>query len=186
MKAVNMQKRIFIGIKVSDEIAEACVKLQADLADFPVRFIPPEDIHLTLIPPMEMTDLSFIEERLRQAFRNAKRFKLVLNSLSLVPNKMTPKLIWVECEESSEILELKRKLSEAFGIHERVPFRPHVTIARIPEENIDKLPRRSIARKIGLYMLVESVQIFESPHRGGGGCKVISSVRIPYDGLTPH
>lgn len=51
------------------------------LVDFPARFIPIEDIHLTLLPPWEMTDQELVEGKLRQALKPIKRFTLKFQRL---------------------------------------------------------------------------------------------------------
>src|SRR3989344_154674 len=113
MRPIQSQ-RVFVGIKVSPEIAEACLKLQAELGNFPARFIPIEDIHLTLLPPWEMTDQELVENMLRHALKPIKRFTLKFQHLLLGPDSMRPKLIWIECEASEELIKLKKSLLTAF------------------------------------------------------------------------
>ncbi len=185
MEKKQQSKRVFVGIKMSDEIAEALVALQADLADLPARFIPPEDIHLTLLPPREMTDEDYVLERLREALHHTKRFTLELLRLSYGPNNMHPWLLWVECAAVPEIILLKKELSRAFGIADPVSFLPHVTIARFKKEDQEKLTHAHVLRPLRLSMPVESVELFQSPREGGAGYTVLESLPIPLDG-TPH
>lgn len=184
MNAGKQSKRVFVGIKVSDEIAECCVKLQVGLVDLPARFIPPDDIHLTLLPPWEMTDEDSVLEQLRVALCHTKRCTLKLQRLSYGPNSMRPRLLWIECAPVSEIILLKKELSKAFAVHDRVPFVPHVTIARFKKEDRDKLVHRPVERSVRLRMPVDSVELFQSPHRGGSGYTVLASVPIPSDSIS--
>lgn len=169
---------------MTDEIAQACVKLQADLGDLHARFIPPEDIHVTLLPPWEMTDQAYVEDQLRQALLHAKRFTLKLEHLAYGPNKMRPRLVWIEGAAVPEIISLKKELSKVFGVRDRVPFVPHVTIARLRKEDQEKLVHRPVERPISLSMPVESIELFASPHFGGRGYTVLASLPIPHDDIS--
>lgn len=172
-------QRVFVGIKISPEIAEACAKLQADLGNFPARFIPPEDLHLTLVPPWQMKDQKPVENTLRHALKPIKRFTLKFQRLLLGPNNTRPRFIWIECEASEELIKLKTSLMKSFHIPERVPFSPHITLARIPIQNMREARRRDIQRQLGLSMAVESVELFASVHKEGVGYRVLASMPIP-------
>ncbi|MBI2098505.1 MAG: RNA 2',3'-cyclic phosphodiesterase [Candidatus Wildermuthbacteria bacterium] len=186
MKNLKPSRRVYVGIKVTDEIAEACVKLQSDMADLPAKFIPPEDIHVTLLAPWDMVSQSFVEERLRKALRGMKRFTLKFERLAYGPSKMHPRLAWIQCTPSSETNALKKSLLAAFKTKESVPFVPHMTIARFTAKDEEKLTHRPIEKPLAWSMSVESVELFSSPHKGGAGYKVLSSFPIPFDGLTPR
>ena len=181
MSGRKQSKRVFVGIKMSDEIADECAKLQASLVDLPARFIPREDMHLTLLPPWEMTDQSFVEDRLREVLERAKRFTLKLERLSYGPNEREPRLAWIECAVTPEIVSLEKDLSRTFNVRDRFSFIPHVTLVRFRKEDKKKLLARPIEQAIALSMPVESVELFETPHLGGVGYTVLSSLLIPVD-----
>lgn len=172
-------QRVFVGIKVSNEIAEACAKLQAEFGDLPARLIPPEDIHLTLLPPWKMTDQSFVEDALRQAIRSIKRFTLKFKHLAYGPDNMHPRLIWIECEASDELVKLEKEILKAFGKTEDGPFFPHVTIARLADKDMDVIGLRPIERPLALSMPVESIELFASPQGGETGYRALISLPIP-------
>ncbi len=184
MRLLHKPQRVFIGIKMSEEIADACVKLQADLADLPARFIPPEDIHLTLVPPWDESDIRFAEYTLQTTLFPAKCFTLELQRLSYGPDPMRPWLAWIECAASAELVALKKELMKAFGARDSVPFTPHVTIARFSEKDAEVLTHRPIDRSVRLSMRVDSVQFFSSPGKGGEGYTVLASLPL-CEGGTP-
>lgn len=178
--SLKSSQRVFVGIKVAEEIAEMLLNLETKLGDWPARFIPPEDIHMTLLPPWEMTDQDYTENKIREALKSATPFTLKSKCLSCGPNVMKPKLLWIKCEASQELIQLKKSLLKAFNVIERVPFVPHITIARIPNKNIiDTTKCPVIERPIKFFMPVESVQLFSSPHKGGKGYEVLASIPIP-------
>lgn len=171
--------RVFVGIKVTDEITRACVKLQSGIADLPARFIPPKDIHLTLLPPWETDDRFFVEEKLRQTIRHAKRFALKFERFAYGPDDARPRLAWLVCASSAELIALKKELCEAFEAKDRVPFTPHATIARFSKKDAEKLARRRIEKPLDLSMVVSSIELFESPHQGGTGYAALASLPLP-------
>jgi len=180
-------KRIFVGIKMNSETAEAFIRLQAELSDLNSRFIKPEDMHLTLLPPMEMTDQSSIEDKMRQATLYTKRFPLKFERLAYGPNKARPKLAWIECADTQELITLRNKLYRIFNTEELVPFLPHVTIARFKKEAQGKLRHHPIKQLVNLTMPVESIELFESPRNNEVGYPVLASIPIPLNlNNMPH
>ncbi len=177
-----MSQRVFVGISMPQEITEECMNIQAELSDLSVLFIPPTDLHLTLLPPWEMINQSLIEEKIRIALRHTKRFSLHLEHLVFGPNTMKPRFIWILCSASAELIQLKKALLLAFHISDHIPFIPHLTLARLSQEDGKRLKHQPIKQPLKLSMPVTSVELFESPHQGGAGYKILASIPIPFHG----
>jgi len=175
----SSSKRVFVGLKVSDFIAKECVKLQADLGDLPARFIPPKDLHVTLLAPWEMSEQSEVVEKIHTALQSTQRFTLKLNHLSYGPGLVKPGLAWIECSPAKELIALHQELLQAFAFEQRIAFKPHVTIARFKKEHREFLRLRPIDKPIALSMQVTSVELFQSPRIGGRGYIVLASLPIP-------
>ena len=181
--ALHSPKRVFIGIKLSDELKESFIDLQSAFGELPGRFIPPEDIHLTLVPPFETYDPPFVKGELRAALGHVHGFKLRFLRLDWGPHKERPRLAWIECGASGELVSLKKKLLNVFHKKEKIPFIPHMTVARFKKPFAENIAHRKIKRPVRFSMNVESVELFESPHKGGAGYKVLASIRLqPKDG----
>lgn len=172
-------QRVFVGIKVTEEIADACLKMQARLGDLPAKFIPTDDIHLTLLPPWEMTDQSYVEDVLRQALEPVEKFTLKFRRLAYGPDIMRPTLLWIECEQPNELVVLKKSLLRAFGVIDHLPFLPHITLARFSSDVTDIIKLRPVDRPLPMSMPVRSIELFASPHNGGSGYRVLASMPIP-------
>jgi len=180
----GVSKRVFIGIKMNEEMAGAFVKLQSEIAGPPARFIPPEDMHMTLVPPFEMSDPAYVDECVRVALARAKRFTLKTEHLAYGPVKMRPSLAWIKCAVSEELIALKKELMRAFGKTDQWPFKPHVTIARFAKKDADMLTHRPIERAAAFSMPVEEITLYESPDGGGRGYTVLDAWALPVvDGL---
>ncbi|HEY4501931.1 MAG TPA: RNA 2',3'-cyclic phosphodiesterase [Candidatus Paceibacterota bacterium] len=181
IRRLHSPKRVFIGIKLSEELADNFVRLQTALGDLPGRFVPPGDIHLTLVPPFETRDLPFIKNELHQALGKEPQFKLRFLRLEYGPTQEHPQLAWVLCSATKNLIALKKKLLHTLGQKEKVPFIPHMTVARFKKTDAEKMTHHSIERPIQLSMDVESVDLFESPHAGGSGYQVLASVKLQPD-----
>ncbi len=183
-RAPSEPKRVFVGVTLSEHVTEECVKMQAELADVPARFISPEDLHLTLVPPWVMTDRVRVRQQLLEALYGVRPFTLRFNRLTYGPTAMRPWLVWMEAAASQEIVSLKKRLMDTFSARNHVGFLPHVTLARFQkEEPIAHL--RPVARALALSMRVESVSLFESPNGGGAGYALLDVVRFGSD-EPPH
>ncbi|HCR52615.1 TPA: RNA 2',3'-cyclic phosphodiesterase [Candidatus Kaiserbacteria bacterium] len=178
-------RRVFVGIKMPDEVARALVKLQARLGGLPVKLIPKEDLHLTLAPPWQETMVIRASQNLRKLLANVPMFTLTLRTLSYGPDRWRPRLVWATCSDTEPVVAFKKKLLKAFGVREHVPFTPHVTVARFELQDETAPLRIPLDIPLDISLSVERVQMFESPHEGGSGYKVLYDFHLSFDGL-PH
>jgi RNA 2',3'-cyclic 3'-phosphodiesterase len=175
--------RIFIGLKVAPELAQQLAELARALKSDEVRLVPSSDIHLTLVPPWTETHITDAVEKLRIAVCGIGRFLLGFEHLRYGPTLRHPHLLWAECVPSGELVELHTALLAAYGQMDPRPFRPHVTLARIPKNG------RAIARKIPMdqglsfSQYVTSVELFQSPAKASSGYQVLTSLPL---GAEPH
>jgi 2'-5' RNA ligase len=85
------------------------------------------------------------------------------------PEQRRPGLLWVECEESSELVELRDELLMAFEIENDHQFRPHVTLARLRAFSASLARKQPIEHDLALAQQVSSVELIQSPPPGGKG-----------------
>ena len=183
VRRLHSPKRVFIGIRLAEHLADNFIDLQSAIGELPGRFIPPQDIHMTLVPPFATRDLPFVKGELRRVLGEVHRFKLRFLRLDWGPDKERPRLAWVECGVTKELVSLKKKLLKIFGQKEKVPFVPHMTVARFRQADAERVAHRPIRKPMRLWMDVESVVLFESPHKGGAGYKMQAEVKLqPKDG----
>ena len=123
--------RIFVGLKISPDIAYRLAALAAELRETRVRLVAAADIHLTLVPPWQEVSIDQAIGRLRQAARTLTPFSLTLQHIGYGPQPRRPNLLWIDCASTDEIAALHRALMQAFARESSRPFRPHVTLARI-------------------------------------------------------
>jgi 2'-5' RNA ligase len=181
-------RRVFVGIRIEGDALEQLGPRQRMLPPVPMRLIPEADIHLTLVPPWMERDIAGAGKRLRDALERPFVFELMFQRLAYGPTDDDPRLVWVTCEASKELLELRERLLVAFGKRERekVPFVPHVTIARLKGSFGDAWKAHPVDGTVRAMMRVEAVELLGSPHRGGIGYETLKRVRLHREDETPH
>ena len=158
--------RAFIAITPAVELAKklkaAQGELQSTLPDNAVRWIKPEQLHITLkflgnVPGVKLESVVAAANR---ACDGMKSFRLTLEGVGCFPNTKVPRVIWIGMGGELEFLEtlqnrIKTEMGRFCECDERRGFRPHLTIGRV------KVSGRA-ARKVG-----ESVERMTIPPLGG-------------------
>ena len=127
----------------------------------PVRWISPENQHVTLVPPWYCDDAGRICEELHDLLDNERAFEVCFNEISVGPTARRPRLIWASGGGHDGLGKLQEKLSclakpENDSIEKR--FLLHVTLARIRKGQKVNLSPETIDWKATL----NSVCLYES------------------------
>lgn len=105
-----------------------------------VRWVPPENLHLTLkflgdTPKDKITEL---QEALQKAVSQQRKFALKAVGVGCFPNVKRPRVVWVGLE--GDVVELKTLVEQIENAiaplgfpTEKRPFSPHLTIGRVKE-----------------------------------------------------
>ena len=132
--------RCFIAIELSKEVKDVLKTIEDELQGLVrgVRWVPPENIHLTLkfLGSIDTKVVDEIKEVLTNIVKNCKPYKIRLSSLGAFPNPARPRVIWVGIDngsnESSELASAIDNAVSSLGIEkESRRFHPHLTLARI-------------------------------------------------------
>lgn len=172
------QQRVFIGIKVTDEITDLLPNLQKKFDNHPIKWVDAKDLHLTLIPPWQMTDQPKTEDQLSKTLQGYKNFNLTIYQLTYGPTPENPRMIWLKCEPSAELTNLKTHLENEFGKTEDRAFLPHITLARLSKKKINPALLPKIQKIITQTISVNAIQLFASPNPGEKGYRVLASIPI--------
>lgn len=164
--------RLFAALPIPEPGRAAVIALLDDLraSDWPVRWVKPEGIHLTLKFYGEVMPerLDVIEEALRYAVAGARAIPLRLTQVGAFPTAARPRILWVGLE-APPALELLYDRLERGGIEigfppEGAPYSPHVTLGRVREGH--RLPPGAIDRyetpNEGTAFLAEELVLYES------------------------
>lgn len=166
--------RVFIGVRVSDEIVRNIVNVQQQLAapDIRVKWVESYNLHVTLKFIGEVNDNTrgVIENIIVGISKKQKPFALSFKGLGVFPNLQSPRVIWAGIEEGEEQLKfLAEKLSDTLTILnvslEQWQFTGHLTIGRLKGKQgvgslfqlIRTLPDESLGN-----MTVDNIELIES------------------------
>jgi RNA 2',3'-cyclic 3'-phosphodiesterase len=127
--SLDIKKKIEI---ISDEIKKS---------NLPVRWIKPENIHITLIflGDIEENVIGDIKEKVEKARDKKISYKVRLEGLGVFPNIKRPRVIWVglggDIDRLSDLRDTIQSGLNGLGfVPERRPFKPHLTIGRFKKQ----------------------------------------------------
>jgi 2'-5' RNA ligase len=136
--------RLFVALELPGPVLEALAALQAALKAQGLerlRWMRPQGIHLTLkflgdTPPARLGELM---GALEEATAGTGPLRLALSGLGTFAGRGGPRVLWVGLEGDLQRLALlQRRVEEALAPlgfpREGRPFSPHLTLARVPEQ----------------------------------------------------
>lgn len=133
--------RAFIAIDLPAElirrIDETTAYLKERMGDLPVRWIPAENVHLTLkfLGDVSVTNVERLAEIIRRVALGHECFEMSIGSLGVFPNLRRPRVIWLGVEAPHVLHTIQRSLdheTNRLGYETKDQnFSPHLTIARV-------------------------------------------------------
>jgi 2'-5' RNA ligase len=174
--------RAFIAIELSAAIQDQLRKviLQLSPATKAVRWVPPENIHLTLkfLGDVDASKILPLQTALKQEAARRRPFEIQVGSLGAFPSPRRPRVIWIGVQAPGELAALARGIETVtvplgFPTEERA-FSPHLTLGRVsqhasPDEvaELGELLSRIRIGELGIAP-VEKVCLFRSDLRPTG------------------
>lgn len=155
--------RAFIALEMPDPIRrqldEISHGLRKDLANLPLRWVPVDNIHLTLkfLGDILPEQVNRVSEVLEKQSASLAPVALKLNGLGAFPNLQRARVIWIGVDLGEELpgfqRELEARLAELDIPLEGKAFSPHLTLARV----------RGHARPADLTRIREVLAVVELP-----------------------
>ncbi|MBL8993771.1 MAG: RNA 2',3'-cyclic phosphodiesterase [Spirochaetia bacterium] len=140
-------RRLFTALTLPEEISETLGLMVPQIAG--IRPVPEEAIHLTLrfIGEVEQKNSVEVEECL--ALVEAPILKLKLRGVGVFPEGKNPRVLFAGVAENRELSELKKNIDRelrSIGFeNDARPYRPHVTLARLPHPLPDTAAEKIIS-----------------------------------------
>lgn len=132
--------RSFIAVEIPNAVRNEVAKIIDNFsqANYPVRWVNKENLHLTLIflGEIQKDFLDKVNKALGEATKNCRPFEMNLNGIGAFPSQRTPRIIWIGVKQGqNEIIELQanveRPLVKIGYKPEAKKFHPHLTIGRV-------------------------------------------------------
>lgn len=177
-----MKQRIFIAINLPEDVKKELMNFQSKWPELPVRWIKPENLHITLVFLGYVSDeeLPKILKIVNEVAERHSPFPINLTKICYgPPKKIPPRLVWIEGEKSEELGKLQQDLEELLFSDSvkslRTPetriYVPHITLGRIRVwefRQIEPEERPMLNENISLNFEVNSIELMESRLSKGG------------------
>jgi len=132
--------RTFIAVEIPDEARDVISSVISELRGFcsGVRWVPPENLHLTLkfLGNLNPERLSALRSALGGALVGARAFGITLSGIGAFPDLRRPRVFWIGVGDGREDFEeLYNRVEDALSgegfPREGRRFSPHLTIGRV-------------------------------------------------------
>lgn len=163
-----MQRKIFIGISLSNELKKRLTQKVQKWEGLPIRWSRVENLHLNLISLGHVEDeiVYDICTKVRKAVEEIDIFDIDMDKIELSPSAdKNAKTINFTGKENQKLKELCEKIEKSLGIfnHAKKSFRPSITLGRIQQFGWQKLTAiPEVGESFTVLLPIESVEIFES------------------------
>lgn len=178
--------RVFFALELPSEARERAAKAaQALRAGVPrgVRWVPPENLHLTLkfLGDVDAAQVPRLLGRAEAKLWPVPPFEVELAGLGALPSARSARVLWLGVRKGNrEMARIARKLDAAaasIGVErERRPFQAHLTLGRLRPPAHVALERLEAPR--GIAFGVEEVILYES-RLSPDGARYIPLARLP-------
>jgi 2'-5' RNA ligase len=176
--------RAFIAIDLSQGILERIDQMSLDLRSrlekVPVRWVPAENIHLTLkfLGNVSTANLEMLKEIMGNVGSNHHECDISVGGIGAFPKTHNPRVIWVGMEVPQELISLQHNIeieTARLGYsREHRPFSPHLTFGRV-SRNASSQDVRAIAEILDSYKVgflgatrISSVYLYRSDLKPDG------------------
>ncbi|MEA3358179.1 MAG: RNA 2',3'-cyclic phosphodiesterase [Thermodesulfobacteriota bacterium] len=186
--------RSFLAFELAPDIKKQIETISKELrkSNLPVRWVKPENIHLTLIflGDVEENLIEDIKAKVNEVVREMESFKIRLKGAGVFPGLKRPRVVWVglggDIDRLSDLRDnLQSKLNALGFIPERRPFKPHLTLGRFKgrtkgENGLKNILERYYETKSDISCLKEFI-LFKSDLKPNGAeyTKIFTWTLVP-------
>jgi 2'-5' RNA ligase len=176
--------RAFIAIELSSDIQvrlkDVIIQNQGQLKGVPVRWLPSENIHLTLkfLGDVSIANLEVLTDLLKTEVSHHTTFEISIGGSGAYPSDHRPRVLWIGVEAPQELYILQRGIAnvmEKLGYpQENRPFSPHLTLGRVGryvlKNELQRISKMLESNKIGFLGVtrVKEVCLFKSVLKTSG------------------
>ncbi len=175
--------RTFLALEISPAIRQSIASLLESLAqqvpNRTVRWVRPENVHLTLafLGDFPAENVPHVQEAVQRATSETPPLPLSVGGLGAFPRPQAPRVIWIGVQEPTGGLsaleaQLEESLRQLGWEPPAEPFRPHLTLGRVRRGS----PRSDVEQLAALL---------QSAPSGDLGSMVASEVVVFRSDLTP-
>jgi 2'-5' RNA ligase len=163
-------KRVFIGMPACRELVDAAEMFCRSHAGLQVRWVKPENLHLTLVPPWECRDVAAVCRAIDDAAAGLVPVEVLFDKASFGPDRRRPRLIWATGIPPQSLAELSWRLQSLPGVREedRRSFLLHLTLARFNSQDLRSMAAKKLREPIEWRGSFDAICLYESILKPGG------------------
>jgi 2'-5' RNA ligase len=140
--------RAFIAIDLTLEIIQhleqVSTQLKKRLEGVPVRWVPVDNIHLTLkfLGDVSLANVDMLKKILQTEVEGHHVFEISVGGLGAFPSLHRPRVVWVGVEAPAELTAVQNGVESAMArlgyAREERPFSPHLTLGRVSRNAVGR------------------------------------------------
>jgi len=147
--------RVFIAIKMDHDFDSYVNNLMCKSGSVVL-----ESYHITLRFLDDIPDEQV--EVIKNSLNKVKfdRFAIELGRIGFFPNDKFPRVVWIGLKNDSKMIELKRKIDDILNLELETNFKPHITVARLKQGNVNTYENLEVEPKkmiVSSFCLINSV-----------------------------
>lgn len=185
-----MELRCFIAVELPETVKDSLGDVLNILRKSPasVRWIPPENIHLTIkfLGQTEESLIAPMKESLNKKLLTYKPFYITITNVGCFPDERRPRIVWIGIDRSESLSKLQKEIDAdlvKFGFAlEKRGFSPHLTIGRVKaQHNLLGMLRmlKEIRSSSFAHMEVKSISLMKSVLKPAGA-QYFTLAEIPF------
>ena len=169
-----------VPVEIQNAIAHSTASLQKALPKPTVRWVAPQNVHLTLkfLGDVSPANLERIADGLKMEAAAHGAFSMSVGGLGAFPTSRRARVIWIGLEAPPSLVALQRGVEATAArlgyTQEDRPFSPHLTIGRVGQNiaanDLQKIRTALEGTTVGSLGIVkvDAIHIFKSDLRPGG------------------
>jgi RNA 2',3'-cyclic 3'-phosphodiesterase len=176
--------RAFIAIDLphplQDAIERQTIRLRQTLGDDLVRWIPIQNMHLTLkfIGNIAASHVDFLKQLIARTAESHPQFDLQIGGFGSFPNSKLPRVLWAGIHAPADLASLQKNIEAGasrlgYERDER-PFSPHLTLGRV-RQNIEPAELQKVRAALDSIQIgnigsarIDTVHLYKSELRSSG------------------
>lgn len=174
----RMKRRVFIAVLLPPEVKHRTGEAVREFEWLPIRWLKPENWHITLLPPFYLDDAGI--RLLAARLKNISIDRAILIHFSriiLAPEGVRSRMIWLEGPSAPELARLEERLYELMAVEpsfprlkkETRPFHLHVTLARFEPGALAELEAKTrVLAEVDCMFRASEIALMESRLKSAG------------------
>lgn len=163
-------RRVFVALPAGRELVDVAGEFRRGHSGLRVRWVKPENLHLTMVPPWQCLDVDAVCRVLSGEAARQAPFEVSFERVSFGPDPRRPRLIWATGKAPAGMPEFARSLLAPVGApgEPRKSFLLHLTIARFNSHDFKAMAAHTLRETVLWHGTLDTICLYESILKPGG------------------